>query len=261
MGRVKKFGKGKYYPRRPIGQNSGTPTSCSSYETCKYITPENSNNNSENCTPGSASKRKLIYLDSENNFSVDCENNSSGFVVVDVSILSKLVQGFVKCKYCDNINCIKVEEKVESRRGLSSKLSLICTVFSKTESCMTSKMANKKYEINLRLAYGMRCIGKGQKAAQTFCAMMNLPPAPTKFLSYYKALFQSLQEVADNSMKNAAREAVRIGGCKDITAAFDASWQRRGHSSLNGVVTGTALDTPLSYTDHIPLNQEPGGCE
>ena len=57
-------------------------------------------------------------------------NISSEFVIVDVNILSKLVERFVKCKYCDNINCIKIIE-IGSRRGLASKLALTCTVCSK----------------------------------------------------------------------------------------------------------------------------------
>lgn len=32
-------------------------------------------------------------------------------------------------------------------------------------------------------------------------------------------------------------------GCADIAAGFDGTWQRRGHSSLNGVITTTAFDT------------------
>ena len=44
-------------------------------------------------------------------------------------------------------------------------------------------------------------------------------------------------------MKNAAEEAVILNNnCKDITAGFDASWQKQGYTSLNGVITGTALD-------------------
>ena len=87
-----------------------------------------------------------MYLESENNVNNDCVNISSEFVIVDVHILSKLVERFVKCKYCD-INCIKINEIVGSRRGLASKLALTCTVCSKNESCMTSQMANK----NMRL--------------------------------------------------------------------------------------------------------------
>ncbi|GFY23006.1 uncharacterized protein TNCV_2182671 [Trichonephila clavipes] len=33
---------------------------------------------------------------------------------------------------------------------------------------------------------------------------------------------------------------------RDITAAFDGSWQKRGHTSLNGVVSGTSLETGFS---------------
>lgn len=41
-------------------------------------------------------------------------------------------------------------------------------------------------------------------------------------------------------MREAAAEAVKA---TDIAAAFYGTWQRRGYSSLNGVVTATSFDT------------------
>ncbi|KAJ4437158.1 hypothetical protein ANN_17293 [Periplaneta americana] len=44
-------------------------------------------------------------------------------------------------------------------------------------------------------------------------------------------------------MTNAIEEAVALNeNSRDITAAFDGSWQKRGHTSLNGVITATSLD-------------------
>ncbi|KAJ4433977.1 hypothetical protein ANN_16296 [Periplaneta americana] len=45
------------------------------------------------------------------------------------------------------------------------------------------------------------------------------------------------------SMTNAIEEAVALNeNSRDITAAFYGSWQKRGHTSLNGVITATSLD-------------------
>jgi hypothetical protein len=113
---------------------------------------------------------------------------------------------------------------------------------------MTSQLidrdSNRIYETNLRFVYAMRCIGVGLAGLQTFCALMNLPPPPTKFVSHCKLLKEVLQEVADQSMKKTAFEAVKENSDDtDIAAAFDGTWQKRGFTSLNGVVTVTSFDT------------------
>ncbi|KAG8309363.1 hypothetical protein J6590_087860 [Homalodisca vitripennis] len=53
-----------------------------------------------------------------------------------------------------------------------------------------------------------------------------------------------LTDVAETSMKEAAVEAIRENSNdKNIAADFDGTWQKRGHVSINGVVTATSFDT------------------
>ncbi|GFX35619.1 uncharacterized protein TNCV_104241 [Trichonephila clavipes] len=48
--------------------------------------------------------------------------------------------------------------------------------------------------------------------------------------------------------KNAAKEAIcENEGNKNIAVAVDGTWQKRGYTSLNGVVTMTSIDTGKSY--------------
>ncbi|GFU81966.1 uncharacterized protein TNCV_516471 [Trichonephila clavipes] len=117
-----------------------------------------------------------------------------------------------------------------------------CTFGGQAFTSMSSNSTNGVYDINVRLAYGLRCIGKGSSAAKTFCAVMNLPPPPAKFQRYNGILLESLSKVSDASMKKAVEETVEMNNRnRDITAAFDGSWQERGHTSLNGVVSATSL--------------------
>ncbi|KAJ4430781.1 hypothetical protein ANN_19372 [Periplaneta americana] len=89
----------------------------------------------------------------------------------------------------------------------------------------------------------MRSIGRGRKPAQTLCGIMDLPPPTAKFNFCTSQLLKCLEEVAKKSMTNAIEEAVALNeNSRDITAAFDGSWQKRGHTSLNGVITATSLD-------------------
>ncbi|GFV36223.1 uncharacterized protein TNCV_2232701 [Trichonephila clavipes] len=73
---------------------------------------------------------------------------------------------------------------------------------------------------------------------------MNFPPPTTKFQRYNGIFLESLSKVSDASMKKAVEESVEMNNInRDITALFDGSWQKRGHTSLNGVVSATFLET------------------
>ena len=104
----------------------------------------------------------------------------------------------------------------------------------------------------------MREIGESHTALSTFCGLMNLPsPMQSKaFNEMHENLSEAYKQVADVSMQNAANE-FRFSEAEreidldvsyddrvsDITVSGDGSWQKRGHSSLNGVVTIIASDS------------------
>ncbi|GFT68874.1 uncharacterized protein NPIL_617791 [Nephila pilipes] len=77
-----------------------------------------------------------------------------------------------------------------------------------------------------------------------FCGIMNLPPPPTKFTKFNNNLLQAARETCEESMAEAVHEAIEENeGGRDIAVAVDGSWQKRGFSSKNGVVTVTSVDT------------------
>ncbi|GLH16409.1 Uncharacterized protein GBIM_20682 [Gryllus bimaculatus] len=82
----------------------------------------------------------------------------------------------------------------------------------------------------MRLTYAVRSIGK---ASQTFCAVMNHPSPSAKFSPYQKILLEGLEFLASKSMKDAVKKGVNIDGSKDLTAEFNPSCQKLGHTSLN----------------------------
>ncbi|GFU26680.1 hypothetical protein TNCV_1837701 [Trichonephila clavipes] len=55
---------------------------------------------------------------------------------------------------------IELREDLKSRRGLAVSLEIICHNCEESTSTMSSKISNKCYDVNLRLTYGMRAIGK-----------------------------------------------------------------------------------------------------
>ncbi|GFQ79523.1 uncharacterized protein TNCT_434231 [Trichonephila clavata] len=136
---------------------------------------------SEKCDV-SSSKKKIEkskgYFDYEDNFSAESQ---SRFVIIDLNMLNDIFNNIAKCRYCDRSFCFDVAENKSSRRGLASSISATCKYCGSSHGSMTSNSVPAGYEVNLRFVYGMRCIGIGKSAAQTFCALMNLPPPPAKF--------------------------------------------------------------------------------
>ena len=111
------------------------------------------------------------------------------------------------------------------------------------------------FEINYRAIIAMREIGKVFTGLSNFCGFMNLPPPMNvkAFNDMQEKITSTYAYVADGSMENAANEFIPEQGQGNeniadniadiITVSNDGSWQKRGHSSLNGVVTVVASDS------------------
>lgn len=87
-------------------------------------------------------------------------------------------------------------------------------------------MTENSHEINLRFVYGMRCLGKGYAGGRTLCAILNTPAPPSKFHKIMQPTVQSLEAVAENSMKEAGEEAALENNSREIAVAVDGSWQK-----------------------------------
>ena len=102
----------------------------------------------------------------------------------------------------------------------------------------------------------MRSIGKGRKGAVRFCTLMNMPePSLPRSYSYHAtAINKSVKKVAEETMAEAAKEIheqLDFSEFAEIGVSGDGTWQKRGYSSLHGVVnvasmeTGKVLDTEV----------------
>lgn len=99
------------------------------------------------------------------------------------------------------------------------------------------------FDVNVRFVYALRSVGLGEETGEMLAGLMNFSK-PSKFAFYNKVLLDSTKRVCVESMKNSVENAVRENdGSRDLAAAHDGSWQRRGYSSLNGLVTATSITT------------------
>ncbi|GFV96700.1 uncharacterized protein TNCV_3387931 [Trichonephila clavipes] len=98
----------------------------------------------------------------------------------------------------------------------------------------------------------MRSIGRGVEAGRMFCDIMNLPQPATRFSPYGKRILNTAKLVYEDLIQKAVKEAnCENEGNKNIAVAVDGTWQKRGYTSLNGVVTVTSIDTGKDNARYI----------
>ncbi|GFT50909.1 uncharacterized protein TNCV_1195111, partial [Trichonephila clavipes] len=196
-------------------------------------------NSSSKSKLGKFNDEYVPFLDSSESF---CE-------IIDIPLFSSVLKHvlYVKCKK-QGIN-IKFGRQIQ---GLATELLICCEFCGLIQPLLNTRFTNtvvnkkdtKMYEVNTRLAYAMRSVGKGEAAAKVFCGVMNLPPPPKRFYESLHALNNATEKVAKVSMALAAAETLSFNnGNPHVPVAIDGTWQKMGHTSLNGVVTAVSVDT------------------
>lgn len=132
--------------------------------------------------------------------------------------------------------------------------------------CYTSRKCGKAFEINRRVVLGMATIGKGLQALESLCTDLNMPPPMTAdvYKSTLDKVTEAVVEESEASMQSAAALEHDLGGAAVDTimnckAMFDGTWRKRGHSSLQGGVTGISVESGKCL-DYEPLNKICKGC-
>eukprot|EP00794_Sanderia_malayensis_P002423 gene2423-2792_t len=157
--------------------------------------------------------------------------------------------------WMDCKSALTLQDDRKARAGFVHKLSLRCCKCNWIKRFFTSALVQKdhsepstgrtRFDLNVRSVLAFREIGKGHDGMQTLATFMNLFPPVSK--SSYHAIKRSvhlaLTKTAVESCQNAARETKESlsfkddDGPQDCQVSVDGSLQKRGHISLNGVVT------------------------
>ncbi|GFX79857.1 uncharacterized protein TNCV_4981691 [Trichonephila clavipes] len=230
--KVFKKRKGKYYPRKNT-INSKVSTTDSKLN----AQAEHAHDSKQSC----AKEKKIPNL----NESFSSFGDSVGILNAIMKTKARIFKfkNEVHCKMCNSGLDMQV---LKGKSGLAITFVLKCFTcpyrveFSSSNFHEGTQIAI----INTRFVYGMRSIGKGAEAGRMFCGVMNLPQPPTRFSPYGKRILNAAKLVYEDSIQNAAKEAIcENEGNKNIAVAVDGTWQKRGYTSLNGVVTVTSIDT------------------
>ena len=204
----------------------------------------------------SAKKIQAVDVPKETDLAPECN------IIINTGILLNFLEKLVvKCPECGCNVVITHENKM--KYGLThffkAECHCDCTKLCEWASTMpTSHNVNtrqrgvKPYEINMRAMIAFREIGRDYKSIQEFCKLMNMPPPMDRkvYRKSFSRLYRACSKVGQNSLEDAAEQVFGIAddpGIQNVTASFDGTWQRRGYSSLNGVVTCVSNGKVVDY--------------
>ena len=213
----------------------------------------------------SHSKINPITVDNENDEEILTSNR-----MIDMDILSSLFN-VVACPMCHSTGLMQQQIK---KQGSAFNMKLTCN----NSECeweyeyWTSKKKPKSrnFEVNGRIYYSMRRIGKGYGGLKRFLYLLNHPPPMTKnnygkiAANFHKAAKHvsedSLQFTCEQirntkiNINEEAGEVVTVGEeptLVDTGVTVDGTWQRRGYSSLNGAVAAISIDYGRILDIHV----------
>ena len=135
--------------------------------------------------------------------------------------------------------------------------------YSSPEIEMKNSPGRNMQDVNLRAVLAFREIGRGHEAMKMFASCMNMPP-PMAYKSYAAIndlLLDAYKESANESMVMAGKDVrTNIVGSdfQNTRVSVDGTWQKRGFSSMNGVVV--AISDEGKVLDHQVMSKLCKSC-
>ena len=161
--------------------------------------------------------------------------------IVDMELFAAVVH-MLGCPFCRNTSII-LQEDPEKKKGPAPLLTAKCTSCDFCTDFYNSRSYDNTFDIDTKAAaYSMRAIGQGYAGLETLTSLMNLPK-PVTANNYDKLIYRlvkTTKAVADITMQDTCEE-LRVDSSSDsikgVKVSSDGTWQHRGYSSLNVVVT------------------------
>ena len=224
---------------RNIEDDRPRPSNSSSIQLCN-------NSGSSFFTP----KRQKLSLESGDGDKVDGEEDNY-FVLAHFGILKEILYEFLKCPDCGSK--VELSNNRSSRMGFANKFKIHCYNCSRESQRYLSKQCYMKegqgrnfYEVNVRMVMAFREIGKGHHGLENFARCANIHGISScGYQTINERLYDAYESAAECS-KNRAASEVRDAAKEEVEGnslcrcSLDGSWQKRGHSSCNGIVTAIA---------------------
>ena len=193
----------------------------------------------------------------------------SGYRFMDMSILAKVFLS-VCCPGCGTSKSLELHDIDGEKKGLARSLQLKCSACLYTDSFSTSKRVQipndgkggqKVYDVNARAVYAFRQIGGGYEHLKKLCCYMNMPTPMLKnnYQKLTNKLLVSAKNVAEKSMSDAASKLRGSASTAEVGVSVDGTWQRKGFTSMNGIITAISVDNG-KVLDTCILSKNCKGC-
>ena len=218
--------------------------------------------------PTSRSKKKLQgNVPSTPSVEPDCHDSKtvvpSGYRLIDLQVFGEGICSL----HCPNMSCpsstLKLLERPNGQMGFASDLVILCSVCSFEVPVKTSakpiqdENRGRSHDINRRMTYVASQMGFGQSGLDELATYLGMPgglsmPSFQLHLEHIEtSLYANIQchfdKAAEHLKKMIEDEDESSADISskyfDIAVSFDGSWQKRGHTSIYGVVT---VISPLS---------------
>ena len=171
-------------------------------------------------------------------------DNSEDYHLIRMKNLMNAVSAFTCCG-----SPLTVKQDRRSRRGFVVRLDIVCSVCGKTSNIM-NPYREEDLQVNTRAVVAARSAGKGRTGLCHFAGMMGmLPPLhQSHYATHSSKVLVATREACYVNMCEAAavlRRAVNASEDEvvDVKVTCDATWQKRGHQSLYGVVVVASWET------------------
>ena len=158
------------------------------------------------------------------------------------------------------------------RVGYTHKIYIACRDCSYKESTFTSKQSQKvsksqgrrKFDISLKTVVAFRETREGLEGIRNGTGYLKIfSVADPSYQVINEELLSACEYVANKSMTKAAIEVsakalyvmliLTDAGMLNCEVSVDGSWQKRGHSSLNGAVTAPSDGNVLMFTFYLNI--------
>lgn len=189
--------------------------------------------------PSSASERKIEDVDA----TVDpSRENWNGFRIIDMDRVFGILLEHLSCRRC------RGKAKIEEVRtmGFSSQFRLTCQncgflkVFRNSDE--VRKMSPEEpmeTEVNRRMIYASQILGIRHAGLSKLSALLDMPQifSNKTYDKRVKVIHKQVQEKAEQCMLQAIEKEVELQNSRELCASGDGTWQKKGFSSKNGVVS------------------------
>ena len=182
-------------------------------------------------------------------------NTDNYIMFINFQVLKDMFSIIGHCPECKQTN-IKMENILSARMGFANKIVVTCDSCSWEKVWWTShtcgevngdhenmKQGRTFYEVNTRTVVAFREMGQGEAGIKKFSWVMNMDGMDGKTVqNINKQLQHTYEAVCEESMLQATVEIKKKAkeetqGFAHCCVSLDASWQKRGHQSHNGLVT------------------------